>query len=366
MMLQEIKHVTNTSEIKPFDNCPALDGYHCVTNSLRKIFHHYSHPLSEDMLLGLGAGMGFIYWHMKMGSSDYVFIGGRGNNKNFFSDLGKRIGVEIEAKSTSSSKKAEAILLERLTKKEPVMLFGDMGFLPWFEFPQEYHFGGHTFVVCGYDGKSTVLASDMDQKASGLKKGFYSPISFEQLGKARGSTYKPFPAKNAYLEFDFKKYHDPKPEDIYSSIEQTVEAQISPPIKNIGIKGIRHSAAEIVNWPDIFKDRELRMSLFNLYIFIEIGGTGGGCFRYMYSRFLEEAAKITKNEALKDASKMFNESGKKLSEIGLMFKDAETMSNLSEKIEAASEKFKEIADIEEKACLHLKDSIPVHNAHDNQ
>jgi hypothetical protein len=28
---------------------------------------------------------------------------------------------------------------------------------------------------------------------------------------------------------------------------------------------------------------------------------------------------------------MFNESGKKLSEIGLMFKDAETMNNLSEK-----------------------------------
>jgi hypothetical protein len=108
------------------------------------------------------------------------------------------------------------------------------------------------------------------------------------------------------------------------------------------------------------------MSLFNLYIFIEIGGTGGGCFRYMYSRFLEEAAKITKNEALNDASKMFDESGKKFSEIGLMFKDAETMSNLGEKIEVASEKFKEVADVEEKACLHLAESIPVNNAHDNQ
>ncbi len=200
----------NTSEIKPFDNCPPLDGYHCVTSSLKKIFHHYDHPLSEDMLLGLGAGMGFIYWHMKMGSSDYVFIGGRGNNKNFFNDLGKRTGVKTEVKSTSSAKKAETTLLEKLTKKEPVMIFGDMGFLPWFEFPQEYHFGGHTFVVCGYDGKSTVLASDIDQKASGLKKGFYFPISLEQLGKARGSTYKPFPSKNAYLEFDFNKIPCPQ------------------------------------------------------------------------------------------------------------------------------------------------------------
>lgn len=96
------------------------------------------------------------------------------------------------------------------------------------------------------------------------------------------------------------------------------------------------------------------MSLFNLYIFTEIGGAGGGCFRYMYSRFLEEAAKITKNEALKDASAMFNESVK-LSEIGLMFKDAETTSKIGEKIEVASRKFDETADIEEKACLYLKE-----------
>jgi len=53
----ENKIMNKTNDIKPFDNCPALDGYHCQTNSLAKIFHHYDHPLSEDMILGLGAGM---------------------------------------------------------------------------------------------------------------------------------------------------------------------------------------------------------------------------------------------------------------------------------------------------------------------
>lgn len=237
--------------IAPFENCPALDGYHCITSSLRKIFYHYNHPVSEEMLLGLGAGMGFIYWQMKMREEDYVFIGGRGNNKNIFSDLGKRTGVNIESISTSSPKKAEALLLKKLAKEKPVMLFGDMGFLPWFDFPQEYHFGGHTFVVCGYDGKSKVLASDMDLKASCLKTGFYSPVSLEQLGKSRGSVFKPFPSKNTYLEFDFSKYHDPEPEDIYSSIRQTIDSQLNPPIKNIGVKGIRHTAKEILKWPKV-------------------------------------------------------------------------------------------------------------------
>jgi len=343
--------------ITPFDNCPALDGCHCVTSSLRKIFHHAHHPLSEEMLLGLGAGMGFIYWQMNIGGAKQVFIGGRGNMKNFFADLGKRTGVNIKAISTSSAAKARASLLEKLATKEPVMVFGDMGFLPWFDLPPDYHFGGHTFVVCGFDGKEAVLASDLDQKTGGLKKGFYSPVTLEQLAKARSSTFKPFPPKNTRLEFDFSKYHDPTPEDIRSSIAQAVESQLNPPIKNLGVKGIKHTAKEFLKWPRMFKDEDLRMNLFTLYIFIEIGGTGGGCFRPMYSRFLKEAMAIAGNKALGEAAVMFDESGKLFSEIGLMFRDAREMDNIDAAIKIASEKFNEISGIEERAFTCLKDSV---------
>lgn len=87
--------MNSNMNIKPFTNCPSLDGYHCQTNSLAKIFHFFNHPISEDRLLGLGSGMGFIYWKMKMGSEDSVFIGGRANNKEFFSDIGKRTGDAV-------------------------------------------------------------------------------------------------------------------------------------------------------------------------------------------------------------------------------------------------------------------------------
>ena len=137
------------NDLEPFDNCPALDGYHCQTNSLAKIFYYHKCPLSEDMILGLGAGMGFIYWHQKGG---YPFIGGRGNTKGFFQDIGEKTTVGIDVKSTSSEKKAEIALIERLLKKKPVMVFGDMGFLPWFDVPEGYHFGGHTCLICGFDG----------------------------------------------------------------------------------------------------------------------------------------------------------------------------------------------------------------------
>ena len=343
--------------IDPFPNCPALDGYHCVTNSLAKIFQHFGHPLSEDMLLGLGAGMGFIYWQMKMGAGTYVFVGGRGNGKNFYKDLGARVGVKISEVTTSSEKKAEASLLEKLVRKEPAMLGGDMGFLPWFHFPEEYHFGGHAFVACGYDGDKTVLASDMDAQTAGLKKGFYSPVSLEQLSKARSSPFKPFPPKNLRLEFDFARFRNPGTSEIVSSIEQTVDAHLNPPIKNFGVEGLRHTASQLLKWPAVFNDKDLRMNLFNLYIFIEIGGTGGGCFRYMYSRFLKEGAKITRNPALAKAAEEFDQAGKKFTRIGLLFKDAKRMSDIEEKIKNASRLFREIADQEEQACELLKKSF---------
>jgi hypothetical protein len=307
--------------------------------------------------LGLGAGMGFIYWHMKgnpeSGIPEYVFVGGRGNNKGFFQDLGKRTGVKIAIKSTSSVKKAEQSLLAKLSMKEPVIVYGDMWFLPWFDFPQEYHFGGHTFVICGFDGKETVLASDMDPKANGLKKGFYFPITLEQLRKARNSSYKPFPPKNTYLDFDFSQYRPPGVKDIYSAIHQTAESQLNPPIKNIGVKGIRYTAKEIVKWPHIFRDYDLRMNLFSIYLFIEIGGTGGGCFRYMYSRFLKESADITNNKQLLTMAEKIEESGDIFTQIGLLFVDAERDPKIRDKINIASEKFKRIADIEEEAFNRL-------------
>jgi Domain of unknown function (DUF4872)/Butirosin biosynthesis protein H, N-terminal len=344
-------------EIETFPNCPALDGYHCITNSLAKIFHHSGHPLSEEMLLCLGAGMGFIYWQMKMDAGAYIFIGGRGNGKDFFKDLRKRTGVEIREVTTASAKKAEASLLQALAAKEPVMLGGDMGFLPWFHFPEDYHFGGHTFVVCGYDGDRTVVASDLDQHIAGLKKGFYSPVSLEQLSKARCSPFKPFPPKNLRFEFDFSDFRNPATAEIVSSIKQTVDAHLNPPIKNFGVEGMRYTASQLLKWPAMFNDKELRMNLFNLYVFIEVGGTGGGCFRFMYSRFLLEGAMITRNSALAKAAIEFDRSGSKFSRIGLMFKDAQRMKNVEEKIQAASREFREIADIEEEAYRFLRESI---------
>ena len=122
-------------------------------------------------------------------------------------------------------------------------------------------------------------------------------------------------------------------------------------------KGLRRTSNEILKWPGLFKDKELRMNLFSIYIFVEIGGTGGGCFRYMYSRFLREAASLTSNNALEKVSTMIFESGKLFTELGFLFKDAETSKDLEMNIKTASDKYIKIADIEEKAFQYLRENI---------
>ena len=57
------------------------------------------------------------------------------------------------------------------------------------------------------------------------------------------------------------------------------------------------------------------------------------------------------------AAETFHEAGKIYTEIGLMFKNAETMHNINEKIEIASQKFFELASIEEKAYIFLNENI---------
>jgi hypothetical protein len=187
-----------------------------------------------------------------------------------------------------------------------------------------------------------------------VKKGFYAPVTLEQLAKARGSAFKPFPPKNLRLEFDFAGFRAPGGREILASIAQTVDALLHPPIKNFGIAGLRLTAKQLLRWPASFPDKELRMNLFNLFVFIEIGGTGGGCFRPMYARFLEECAGILALPALADAAEIFHQSGGKFTEIALLFKDAEKMKNIEENVRRASKLFEEIATLEEKGCRLLE------------
>lgn len=125
----------------------------------------------------------------------------------------------------------------------------------------------------------------------------------------------------------------------------------------MGVRGMRLAATELLKWPDMFEERELRANLFSLYLFIEIGGTGGGCFRYMYSRFLQESARISGHDGFAKPAEDFQRAGENLSGIGLLFKDAVGASDLGQRIREASDMLRRVTDLEERAYLELERSI---------
>jgi hypothetical protein len=109
---------------------------------------------------------------------------------------------------------------------------------------------------------------------------------------------------NTWYSFDFSDKRLPGEDDIWAAIADVCESMLRGPISNLGVRGIRRAANAVADWPRQLDEDQLRETAFNGYIFIDAeGGTGGGMFRYMYSRFLIEAAEICGCAQLVDISK---------------------------------------------------------------
>lgn len=275
-----------------------LHTHHCVTGSMLHIFRFNQSPVSEEMLLGLGSGVGFIFWQQK---GSVPFLGGRANvgrkNQSCLEvDAAERCGVKAIRHATASRTKAEMAMLRLLEQNQPVMLQVDMGLLPYFPFFNQIHFGYHVVAAAGFDaGTGEVTLADRDARPYSVQLG--------QLMAARGSTFKPFPPQNAWMEYDFKDSHQPRPAVIKSAILQCAQEMLHPPIKNMGVRGIQTAKQRMLAWPDEMDDRSLAEACANVALYIRAdAGTGGGLFRWMYARFLEECAEILSDTSLLKAA----------------------------------------------------------------
>jgi len=340
--------------LKPLEGFKSLETHHCITGSMRHVYIYNDHDISEDMLLGVGAGVGFIYWHMKGAPP---FIGGRANFERpgvegLEKTTGRRTGVVVESYTTSSARKAERTLLETLDAGQPMMIYCDMGFLPYFDFGDaDYHFGGHAVVICGYDpATEQVLIADRD--------GELHPVSMEDLEKARGSTYKPFPPKHLWYTFDFSRKREPTADEVRAAIAEQAAGMLEPPISNFGTRGIRKAARRALKWPDVMDEDALRFTLFNAYIFIDAtGGTGGGLFRYMFSRFLREAAKVTAEGRLEESAAEFQRIGDRWQEVAEIFKRGWRAQAPVAVLAETTVPLMELAGLEETAWTRLRELV---------
>ncbi len=343
--------MNTSSTIQPIEGFQALDGCHCVTSSFRKICAFNGYDISEEMLLGLGAGLGFIYWHQR---GTLPFLGGR-SNSDFNRELTRRTGVQIVEHETGSPARAERELLRLLDAGQPVCLYADMAYLTYLGMPEGVHFGGHAIVVAGYDpALKQVVISDLAPDMTGAKTGHFYTLSLEQLALARASKHQPFPPKHHWFTFDFTHAHPPDRTALYEAIDQTAHAMLHPPIKNMGVAGIRTAATRVRHWPELFDAQTLRAALCNVYVYTEIGGTGGGLFRYMYSRFLNEAADLTGDAHLKEVSQLMHNCAEQWRALALPLAQSFEIGDATGLIPDLVSQLDQVAQLEETAWQSMK------------
>jgi len=294
-------------------------GVHCESSALRDIFEFYGFKFSEPMIFGLGSGLGFVYWHSKRGDMvllpAYPFVGGRA--RDLYKNLCNNLGVSVNVNRTSSKTRAYQALKDLISRDILVMIHVDMPYLKYQGLPEQAHFGAHTVVVAGLNEEKSI-AYIADTMFEGLQT-----ATLKELEEARSSTFKPFPPENKWFTFESPNKLTSIGEAIRNAITKTVQSMLYPPIKNLGVKGIYHFANEIVKWPKLFPpENALFRQLYEVnYIMMEEDGTGGGLFRYLYSRFLKEAGELLGCKELTDLGQHYHEIGQKWTGIAKLIRE---------------------------------------------
>ena len=319
------------------ENFKHFKGQHCETTTTGSLLKYLGIELSEPMLFGLGEGLGYIFWNMKI--MDFPFIGGRVKPDILTLNLTKNLNLELDIKETSSIKKAWQNVKDKLDKNIPVGLKLDSYYLEYFT--SKIHFAGHYIAIYGYDDNFAYVV-DTEQQGGLMKTSLKNlelarnekgPMSSRNLSYTINKTGKDFEIEKA----------------IITAITNNAKDYLNPPIKNIGYKGILKTSTEIKKW---FKNsKDIEGDFKTTAMLMEKAGTGGAIFRNFYRDFLKESYEILKIGNIKKSQKMFVEIADLWTEVSTLFektgdtKDIKYINKASDILVILSEKEKQAMEI---------------------
>lgn len=277
------------------ENVEARGAEHCETSALAVLLRHEGLDLSEPMLLGLGSGLGFIYWDSK--NMDFPFLGGRVKPFELTRQLTARLGLELTERETTSPRKAWANVAEPLDAGHPVGLQLDCHPLEYFT--AKVHFGGHVVAMYGYDDQDAYLV-DTEQQGGAVT------TSLDSLAEARAARG-PMTARNRSFTVSAPDGL-PSPESpdlLVPAITACAEAFLNPPISNMGHRGIAKAAKQVRTW--LRRTDDPQRDLTRAATLMEQAGTGGALFRNLYRDFLAECARTIDSDHLRTGLRLYTE-----------------------------------------------------------
>jgi hypothetical protein len=113
--------------------------------------------------------------------------------------------------------RAYEALKTMISKDQPVMIHVDMPYLKYLGLPEQVHFGAHMVVVAGLD-EDKCLAHIADNAFKSLQT-----TTLKELEDARSSPFKPFPAENKWIIFEFPTKLAPIGEAVKTSVTKNCD-----------------------------------------------------------------------------------------------------------------------------------------------
>jgi hypothetical protein len=264
---------------------PSVPGYthtpgnHCGSTALRNLLAFHGVQVSEEMAFGLGAGAGFYYLAIDGTSPSRWFNGRTARLEESFRELTgaalrMRTFGEAEGEAAWDAARAE------VDGGAPALLLTDIYYLD--HYGDSAHFPGHAVVLAGYDDEVAQLSD------TGFEE--LQETRLDRLAKARHSGHPAYPLEGHMFTVADALDRGQLEAAVPRAIEWAAAEMLAPPFGEFGgLPAIDRLAAEAGSWPEQAEDWQWCARF--AYQVIERRGTGGGAFRLMYSRFLEEVGR---------------------------------------------------------------------------
>lgn len=253
-------------------------GNHCGSTALRNLLAFHGIEISEEMAFGLGAGACFYYVTIDGTSPSRWFNGRTARLEESFREL-TGAGLEMQTFEPGDGDAWRAARTE-VDAGRPVLLLTDLYYLD--HYGSSAHFPGHAVVLAGYDEEVAHLSDTAFEDLQTTR--------LDNLEEARHSGHPAYPLAGHMFTVAGAISGEQLREAIPAAIERAARAMVEPEFRDFsGMDAVRRLAEEPGSWPEVAEDWQW-CARFG-YQVIERRGTGGGAFRLMYSRFLEEAGR---------------------------------------------------------------------------
>jgi hypothetical protein len=256
-------------------------GVHCGSTALADVLRLRGLDLTEAMAFGLGAGLGFYYLDSPLLSPTRLFIGRQWPLEETACDV---LGAPFTVRTERDPARAWVGVCAALDRGIAPILSTDLRFLPYWKTASP--FNGHRVVLAGHDeARGVAWLADTEREA-------LQEVGLDDLERARASDAQPLGfTGRLWMEIDAPARPVAWRAVVGDALRRQARHMLLGQDGYVGISALERFAADVPHLHELARDEADRAWCFRFASqCIERRGTGGGNFRLLYARFLEEAA----------------------------------------------------------------------------